>query len=188
LVAKSVPKLVASITRAVSLCESTLTYGKAEEPPPVLREVDLLALVDDVVEGEGFLAGADVSCLIDLPPGMVVQADAEQLHRVLANLIRNAQQAISATGKPGTIEVSAGEDAQECWIKVGDTGPGLPPRAREHLFTAFQGGVRKGGTGLGLTIASELVRGHGGRLELVRTDAEGTEFAIHLPKRTEVDT
>jgi signal transduction histidine kinase len=116
-----------------------------------------------------------------------VQADAEQLHRVLANLIRNAQQAIMATGKPGTIEVSAGEDGRECWIRVGDTGPGLPPRAREHLFTAFQGGVRKGGTGLGLTIAAELVRGHGGRLDLVRSDVDGTEFAIHLPKRRKDD-
>ncbi len=182
-VAKSVPKLVNSISRAVSLCESTLTFGKAEEPPPVLRVVPLQPLVEDVAEGEGFIAGSDVTCLIDIPLGMVVEADSEQLHRVLANLIRNAQQAIAATGKPGTIEVSAGEDTSECWIRVGDTGPGLPTRARDHLFTAFQGGVRKGGTGLGLTIAAELVRGHGGRLELVRSDADGTEFAIHLPKR-----
>jgi signal transduction histidine kinase len=182
-VAKSVPKLVSSISRAVTLCESTLTFGKAEEPPPTLRAVPLQPLVEDVAEGEGFLAGGDVACLIDIPHGMVVKADAEQLHRVLANLIRNAQQAITATGKAGTIEVSAGEDASEWWIRVGDTGPGLPARAREHLFTAFQGGVRKGGTGLGLTIAAELVRGHGGRLELVRSDADGTEFAIHLPKQ-----
>jgi signal transduction histidine kinase len=60
----------------------------------------------------------------------------------------------------------------------------LPPKAREHLFEAFQGGARKGGTGLGLAIAAELVRGHGGRLELARSDAEGTEFLIHLPKST----
>ena len=72
--------------------------------------------------------------------------------------------------------------AAEWWIRVGDTGPGLPERAREHLFEAFQGGARKGGTGLGLAIAAELIRGHGGRLELARTDADGTEFLIHLPK------
>ena len=57
-----------------------------------------------------------------------------------------------------------------------------PDKAREHLFEAFQGGARKGGTGLGLAISAELVRGHGGRLELARSDAEGTEFLIHLPK------
>jgi signal transduction histidine kinase len=50
------------------------------------------------------------------------------------------------------------------------------------LFTAFQGGTRKGGSGLGLAIAFELVRGHGGRLELQRSDEAGTEFMIHLPK------
>ena len=89
---------------------------------------------------------------------------------------------IQAGGQPGVIEVSAGEDEQDWWIRVGDTGPGLPPKAREHLFAAFQGGARKGGSGLGLAIAAELIRGHGGRLDLLRSDAEGTEFMIRLPK------
>jgi signal transduction histidine kinase len=109
------------------------------------------------------------------------------LFRVLANLLRNARQAIEATGQGGTIEISAGETPAEWWIRVGDTGPGLPDKAREHLFEAFQGSVRKGGTGLGLAIAAELVRGHGGRLELARSDAEGTEFMIHLPKAIATD-
>jgi signal transduction histidine kinase len=100
----------------------------------------------------------------------MIRADGEQLYRVLSNLVRNARQAIEATGQPGTIEIGAGEDDAEWWIRVGDTGPGLPKKAREHLFAAFQGGARKGGTGLGLAIAAELVRGHGGRLELVRSD------------------
>ena len=101
---------------------------------------------------------------------------------MLSNLLRNARQAIEATGQPGTIEVSAVEEPGEWVIRVGDTGPGLPPRAREHLFAAFQGGARKGGTGLGLAIAAELVRGHGGRLDLGRSDTEGTEFIIRLPR------
>ncbi|WP_149588030.1 sensor histidine kinase [Tabrizicola flagellatus] len=183
-VARSAPKLIGSISRAVSLCEATLAFGKAEEPPPQLRRLNLAQLAAEVVEGEGLGAESPITCLIDIPPGMMIRADGEQLYRVLSNLIRNARQAIEATGQPGTIEVSAGEDESEWWIRVGDTGPGLPAKAREHLFSAFQGGARKGGTGLGLAIAAELVRGHGGRLELVRADAEGTEFAIHLPKGT----
>ena len=123
-----------------------------------------------------------MTCLIEVPEGLILRADREQLYRVLSNLVRNARQAIEATGQEGSIEISAGETAQEWWIRVGDTGPGLPARAREHLFEAFQGGARKGGTGLGLAIAAELIRGHGGRLELARTDALGTEFALHLPK------
>jgi signal transduction histidine kinase len=183
-VARSAPKLVNSISRAVSLCESTLAFGKAEEPPPQLRRLNLAQLVTEVAEGEGLPSDALVTILVDVPPGMTIRADGEQLYRVLSNLVRNARQAIDATGQPGAIEISAGEDEREWWIKVGDTGPGLPPKAREHLFSAFQGGARKGGTGLGLAIAAELIRGHGGRLDLARTDAEGTEFAIHLPKDT----
>jgi signal transduction histidine kinase len=184
-VARSAPKLIGSISRAVSLCESTLAFGKAEEPPPQLRRLNLAQLAGEVAEGEGLGAETQITCLIDIPPGMTIRADDEQLYRVLSNLIRNARQAIEATGQPGTIEISAGEDEGEWWIRIGDTGPGLPPKAREHLFSAFQGGARKGGTGLGLAIAAELVRGHGGRLELARTDEDGTEFTIHLPKETD---
>jgi len=182
-VARAAPKLVGSITRAVNLCEATLAFGKAEEPPPRLARFALAPLVGEVAEAEGLGDdGGPVTCLIDIAQGLTIRADREQLFRVLSNLIRNARQAIEATGGPGTIEVSATEDEAEWTIRVGDTGPGLPQRAREHLFAAFQGGARKGGTGLGLAIAAELVRGHGGRLELVRTDSEGTDFAIHLPR------
>lgn len=186
-VTRATPKLVGSIQRAVSLCESTLAFGKAEEPPPQLTRFSLRMLAEDVVEGEGLSDKTDVACIIDVQPGLVIRADTEQLYRVLANLVRNAQQAIEATGQPGTIEISGGEEEAEWWIKVGDTGPGLPPKAREHLFTAFQGGARKGGAGLGLAIAAELVRGHGGRLELLRSDKDGTEFLIHLPKDLRTD-
>ncbi|HEX9857956.1 MAG TPA: HAMP domain-containing sensor histidine kinase [Paracoccaceae bacterium] len=181
-VARSAPKLVSSISRAVSLCESTLAFGRAEEHPPRLARLSLRMLADDVASDEGLSPATDPACLIDVPAGLMIRADAEQLYRVLANLMRNARQAIEATGQSGTIEIAGGEDEAEWWIRVGDTGPGLPPRAREHLFTAFQGGARKGGTGLGLAISAELVRGHGGRLELLRSDAEGTEFLIRLPK------
>jgi signal transduction histidine kinase len=181
-VARIAPKLVGSITRAVSLCEATLAFGKAEEPPPRLSRFALRPLVDEVIEAEAMGERDRISCLVDVPGGMNLRADTEQIYRVLANLMRNALQALEATGKDGVIEVSAGESESEWWIKVGDTGPGLPPRARDHLFTAFQGGARKGGSGLGLAIAFELVRGHGGQLELLRSDESGTEFLIHLPK------
>ena len=112
----------------------------------------------------------------------LLRADRDQLYRVLANLARNGRQAIEATRRPGTIEVGAGETEAEWWLRVGDTGPGLPGKAVDHLFQPFTASSRKGGTGLGLAIAAELVRGHGGRLELVRTDAQGTEFMLHLPR------
>ncbi|NUB44479.1 HAMP domain-containing histidine kinase [Fertoebacter nigrum] len=181
-VARAAPKLVNSISRAVNLCETTLAFGKAEEPRPRLTRFPLRRLAEEVAEGESLAEGSAVTFLIDVPPGMMIRADSEQLYRVLANLARNAHQAITATGQPGSIEIAGMEDEADWCIRVGDTGPGLPPRAREHLFTAFQGGARKGGSGLGLAISAELVRGHGGRLDLLRSDADGTEFLIRLPK------
>lgn len=182
-VKRAAPKLVGSISRAVNLCESTLAFGKAEEPPPRLSRFMLGGLVAEVLEAEMPAADlASVEFVTDVAPNLSVRADSEQIYRVLSNLVRNARQAIEATGRPGTVEVGAGEDDSAWWIRVGDTGPGLPERAREHLFQPFQGGIRKGGTGLGLAISAELVRGHGGRLDLLRSDEDGTEFMIRLPK------
>ena len=185
LVRRMAPKIVASLSRAISLCESTLAFGRVEEPPPRLTRVPLAAVVSEVIDGERLAAGeADISFSEDIPAGMVIRADGEQLYRVILNLVRNARQAIAASGRPGEIGLSAVEDDEAWWIVVTDTGPGLPPKAREHLFQAFQGGASKGGTGLGLAIAAEIVRGHGGRLELRRSDEGGTEFAMRLPKET----
>jgi hypothetical protein len=182
-VQRAAPKLVGAITRAVALCEGTLAFGKAEEPTPRLAVFPLAPLVSDVIESERLASeDAPVSYIEDVPAGLTLRADTEQLYRVLANLVRNARQAIMARGEPGEIRVSASEDGEGWTITVSDTGPGLPPKAREHLFQPFSAGTRKGGTGLGLAIAEDLVKGHGGALKLARTGPEGTIFAICLPK------
>ncbi|SDY52019.1 sensor histidine kinase [Citreimonas salinaria] len=176
------PKLVNSITRAVSLCESTLAFGRAEEPAPVLTLFNLAELAHEVLEAERLAIGEhDVSLSEDIPASMMIRGDPEQIYRALSNLVRNARQAIVASGKPGEINLTALHDDDDWVIRVCDTGPGLPPKAREHLFQPFQGGARKGGSGLGLAIVVELVRGHGGTLELIRSDASGTLFEIRLP-------
>ncbi|MFP4044182.1 MAG: sensor histidine kinase [Rhodosalinus sp.] len=183
-VKRMAPKLVNSIRRAVGLTENVLAFGRAEEPPPALTRVPLAALVSDVVESERLAVEdhQDISFSEDVPATMIVRADPEQLYRTLTNLIRNARQALAGTGEGGEIGIAAHEEDEAWVIEVTDTGPGLPPKAREHLFTPFQGGARKGGSGLGLAIAAELVRGHGGTLTLTGTGAEGTSFAIRLPK------
>lgn len=183
LVRRMAPKLVGSISRAVNLCESTLTFGKAEEPPPALTRMLLAQTVQDVFDAE--LVASDeheIDYCHEVPAALMVRADPEQVYRVLLNLVRNARQAIVTSGKPGEIRVWTREDDESWWIHMADTGPGLPKKAQENLFTPFQGGARKGGSGLGLAIAAELVRGHGGILELMRTGEDGTEFAIRLPK------
>ena len=181
-VKRMAPKLVGSITRAVSLCENTLAFGRAEEPAPVLTQFNLAELVNEVLEAERLAIDEhDVSLSEDIPATMQMRGDPEQIYRVIGNLVRNARQAITGTGQPGEISVAAWADDTEWVIEVTDTGPGLPPKAREHLFQPFQGGVRKGGAGLGLAIVAELVRNHGGSLQLARSDEGGTCFEIRLP-------
>ncbi len=183
LVKRMAPKLVNSITRAVNLCETTLAFGRVDEPAPSLTRVNLAQIVNEVVDSERLAAGDyALSFSEDIPASMMLRADSEQLFRVIFNLVRNARQAIMATGEPGEICLQATEDDQAWYLTINDTGPGLPKKAQEYLFQPFQGGVRKGGSGLGLVIASELVRGHGGKLKLVQTDENGTTFRITLPK------
>jgi len=183
LVKRMAPKLVGSITRAVNLCETTLAFGRVDEPAPALTRVNLARIVSDVFDSERLAAGDDdISFAEDIPVGMTLRADGEQLYRAIFNLVRNARQAITATGKAGEISIKGFEDDNAWWIVMSDTGPGLPPKAKEFLFQPFQGGARKGGSGLGLVIAADLVRGHGGRLDLASTGVDGTVFKIQLPK------
>ncbi|MCI2394402.1 HAMP domain-containing sensor histidine kinase [Aliiroseovarius sediminis] len=177
------PKLVNSIHRAVSLCENTLTFGKAEEPAPSLNWITLADLTGDIFDSERLSAGDhDISFAEDIPAGLTLRADPEQLYRVLSNLVRNARQAIETSGKPGEVAVQATETDTDWQIRVVDTGPGLPQRTKDHLFQPFAGTNRKGGSGLGLAIAAELVRGHGGTLKLEKSGPDGTAFLMTLPK------
>ena len=182
LVRRMAPKLVGSITRAVNLCESTLAFGRVDEPAPTLARIMVGDVINDVVESERLaVEDFDLTFVENVPPGMIVRADAEQLYRVISNLVRNARQAMMGKNVSGTITVSVAEEHSAWRIRVTDTGPGLPPKAQQHLFKPFEGGVTKGGSGLGLVIAADLVRGHGGALTLEHTGPEGTEFAIVLP-------
>jgi signal transduction histidine kinase len=181
-VRRTAPKLVSSLARAITLCEQTLTYGKAEELPPQPTVFELAPLAAEVLENERPAAVAGrVELSLEVPAGLPVRADADQLYRVLANLVRNAAQAIEASGEPGRVTVSGAETDGRSEIRVHDTGPGLPQKARDNLFQPFRGGVRQGGSGLGLVIAAELVRGHGGTLALEETGPRGSTFRIVLP-------
>jgi signal transduction histidine kinase len=181
-VRRTAPKLVGSLSRAIQLCERTLAFGKAEEAPPVLAVCALAPLVEEVLTNERMAGTAScVTFRADIPEGLRVRADVDQLFRVLTNLVRNAAQAIEAARNQGTVTVMAQGGEEWTEIRVADTGPGLPVKARENLFQPFRGGVRLGGTGLGLAIAADLVRGHGGTLTLEDSGPSGSVFRILLP-------
>ncbi|MEO1493189.1 MAG: ATP-binding protein [Pseudomonadota bacterium] len=181
-VARTSPKLIASLDRAIRLCQSTLTYGKAEEAPPELRVVALRELSEEVCEGLGI--GHDdgaVKYRVDVGHEVHVRADPEQLYRVLSNLASNAARAIQQAGQPGEIVLNAEMCDGQTEITVSDTGPGMPAKALENLFKPFRGSTSREGTGLGLAIAQELVQANGGTLALVSSTTAGTRFRITLP-------
>ena len=117
-----------------------------------------------------------------IPARFSVNADGDQLHRILVNLLRNARQAIEASGRrKGVIRVSATDDGESCVVRVSDDGPGINARMAGRLFEPFVSGGGSDGTGLGLTISRELAANHGGDLRLVDTGPGGTTFELQLP-------
>lgn len=179
------PRLMASIDRAVELCGQTLSFTRDGVLPLTPAPVDLHDLVGQV--GTEVLAtvrpdGQRVEALWDnlVPPELSVQVDREQLGRALANLGRNAVQA-GATAVTVTAESPDAGMGKRIVVTLADDGPGLPPRARDNLFEPFAGSARAGGVGLGLAIAREIARAHGGDLRLVSSTARGTLFALELP-------
>jgi signal transduction histidine kinase len=174
------PRLVASIDRAIALCTQSLKFGRAEEQPPRRAVFPLAPLVAEAGLALDLGPGGPVRWRNSVPQGIAVDADRDQLFRVLVNLGRNAVQAMEGGGE---IEVSARRDDGVVLIDVADTGGGLSGAAREHLFEPFRGGARAGGIGLGLAIARDLMRAHGGDIELVETGPGGTRFRLRLPGR-----
>jgi signal transduction histidine kinase len=193
-VQRFVPKLIASLDRAITFCSDTLKFGRADEQPPRREMFALRALVDEVLDLSVTEAASKVVFYNEVPEALRADADRDQLFRVLMNLLRNAAEALDGslagrTGAEGKVHVRAHREGSSCILEVADNGPGVPERARAHLFEAFRGSQRQGGTGLGLAISSELVRAHGGQIRLLDSSEPGSVFQIVIPDRLkEVET
>jgi signal transduction histidine kinase len=183
------PKLMRSLERAIAFCQSTLSYGRVQEPPPDRRLIPLEPLVEEVRETLGLDLGGPVRWIGAVERGLMVDADPDQLFRILLNLARNAVQALEGRDAkdPGRdqVRVTGRREGAVVVIEVSDTGPGLPERARAHLFEAFQGSTRTGSVGLGLAIVAELVRAHDGEVRLV-DGTIGATFRVTIPDRAVV--
>lgn len=184
-VQKLAPRLLKTIDRAVHLTTETLKYGRSEEAAPVLRSVCVCDVVDEVITSTPLPDGKMIDWSNDVPKEVQVHADPDHLFRILMNLCRNAIQALEMREQSGALKLRAERTGTMVAIDVADNGPGIPERAREHLFEAFAGSVRPGGTGLGLAIAQELARAQGGNVSLVTTGSEGTVFRVDLPRAPE---
>jgi signal transduction histidine kinase len=180
------PKLMRALERAIAFCQSTLSYGAAQEAPPERKTVELEPLIEEVHEALGLGLDVPIRWIVAVERGLTVEADRDQLFRVLVNVARNAMQALEARGHRDPardqIRITGRREGSVVVIEVSDTGPGVPEKARAHLFQAFQGSTRAGGSGLGLAIAAELVQAHGGEMRLV-PGTIGATFSITIPDR-----
>lgn len=180
------PRLITSLDRAVSLAANTLRYGRADEHPPIRRMLPLGLIVEEAIEANkpGETAELSLALVSEVDPELHVDADPEQLYRIVLNLVRNAAQALCERAD-GKITIKSRRESGAVEIDIEDNGPGIPDAVRERLFQPFSGAGRPGGSGLGLAIARDLARAHGGDVTLVATAATGTVFRITIPDRKE---
>lgn len=184
-VQRFVPKLVRALDRAVGYTSGVLSYGRVGEDPPSRRLVDLHHIASDVGEILGLDHHPTIEFRIIVEEAMEIDADPDQIYRVLLNLCRNAMEALESNPHEAVVRrlaVAAERTGSVVRIVVSDTGPGVPQGVRENLFQPFKGNARPGGTGLGLAIAAELVRAHGGTLTLLDVP-NGAAFEIAIPDR-----
>lgn len=155
----------------------------ARQRPPVRQAADMNAVVRDALRIAHYglrTAGIEVDEALD-PQLPVVQADPDQLHQVVINLIVNAQQALQEKPSNRRIRVTSRHVNGHIVVEIADNGPGVSPEAAQRIFEPFFTTKPMGsGTGVGLSLALGIVEAHDGRLDLVDT-GQGACFRVTLP-------
>jgi signal transduction histidine kinase len=166
--------LIPAVERAAQLVSRTVDFAR-EGPPPITRSAVVVSeLIDEAAQ---MLRPEETGVRIEnlVSDNLVLALDRDHIYRVLVNLMRNAAE---AGADRITLSVDSKAGVSRMWVT--DNGPGLPLRVQDNLFRPFTGSGRHGGTGLGLTIARDLIRAHGGDLVLSQTGPLGTVFIMEL--------
>jgi signal transduction histidine kinase len=181
------PRLITSLDRAINFLTQTLKYGQAKELPPDRIKLNLSDVAKDVLVAFEPIVQDRITLSQSIDRSIFVDADREQLHRILTNLVRNATQAFEQAGqtpdRQPAITITAARRGSVTEIEVSDNGPGIPEAVRDRLFEAFQSAAKPGGTGLGLAISRELAEAHGGSLSVRDSSEAGTCFCVVIPDR-----
>ena len=150
----------------------------ARMPRPHPARVDIGALVEETVQlYSGIKPGVEVGGEVE-PPDASGWLDQEQIKRALMNLLDNA---VEATEAPGEVTVACLKHDGHLSIRVSDSGPGIPPAARNKLFLPYFS-TKGRGTGLGLSIVHRIVSDHHGTISVTDNQPHGTVFVIDLPQ------
>ena len=167
----------ALMLRATAMCEQALAHAQRGEAAPRRRAVEAVAAIRQVAELITPSAPAEFSIRVHADGPVPVTADADQLFRILFNLLHNAA-SVARRGQLKTVDISIERAAASVVLRIADDGPGLPASVRKQLFRA--GVPSSDGSGLGLSIARELAEQNGGTLRLARS-ARGATFLLELP-------
>ena len=172
--------------RLRALANDLLDLARGEMAAITVQSVplDVAPLIHAVVRGFALQAGQKHISLQESVNGdnITIRADPVKLSWVISNLIANA---LRYTPEGGSIQVTSARAAGGLRLRVTDTGPGVPPELRQHLFERFAQwnvkGMAPGSAGLGLAIAKEIVEAHGGRIFVDNAPERGTCFTVELP-------
>lgn len=177
---------LAVFERAKDLTRQLLTFSKGGAP--VRSSVDLRRMLKDCVRFA--LSGSNLSCEFEFEPNLPeVEADPNQIWRVMDNLVRNAVQAmptggkVEVAGRATVIEIgslTSLNPGQYVLIQVRDNGPGIPPDILPRIFDPFFT-TKELGSGLGLATAYSVIRKHEGHITVESAHGQGTCFRIYLP-------
>jgi signal transduction histidine kinase len=152
----------------------------------LLRKVWVENFVADAAEMlRRLVADADVDLAVDMRSRAAVRVDELKLKRALANLVKNAREALESraiASTRGRIDLSVTDDGDDVVFRVADNGPGLPPAMEERLFQEFATFGKQDGTGLGLALVKRIVEEHGGCVVVDNRPGAGCAFALKLPK------
>jgi heavy metal sensor kinase len=170
--------------RLQALTEDLLQLARGDSQPATAYErVDLSALLNDLTASLQPLAESkNLSLISAIPDNLLLVGDIDQLIRLFVNVIENA---IKYTAS-GTVTVSAQADSDSLRVTVADTGLGIPPEHLPHIFDRFyrvDAARTQRGAGLGLAIAQEIVKVHGGKIEVNSAVGVGSKFTIVLPQK-----
>jgi heavy metal sensor kinase len=182
--------MLEEVDRLSQLVDRLLALSRSgtQQPPFKLDTVDFAALADDVVSHLSVLAEEKGQTLaIEKIASPRVRADRVVLRQALINLVDNA---IKFTPQSGRVRIRLSETPSLAVVDVIDSGPGVPPHAREHIFDRFYriDGSEVVGAGLGLSLARGGVEAVGGRLTLEQTGPEGSTFRITIPSDARILT
>ena len=178
--------LLHQIHQLTSIAENLLLLARADAGRLDLhREAfDLSEVLEGVCDDARALAEAEgLEVEAELPPELPVVADRRAVSLIVQNLVENA---IKYNEPEGCICINARAVNGEAEVTVRNNGEPIPRERAPHIFERFyraRSDGRISGQGLGLSVAGELATAHGGKLELVRSDAEWTEFRLLLPRR-----